>query len=154
MPISDLISFDLIVPSMIAANQKQVFRLIGHEISKAIGIQERIISDRLFDNEKQSASAMGNGIAVSHMHIASLTRPLSMFVKLRTAIDYNAPDNMPVDIICLKLTPEREGASYLRDLARLSRVLRDTQFCHKLRVAEDERTIRSLFEGTITRIAA
>jgi PTS system nitrogen regulatory IIA component len=154
MPFSEPITFDLIIPSMIAANQKQVFRMIGHEISKAIGIQERIISDRLLENEKHSDSALGGGIAVSHMHIASLNKPLSIFVKLRSAIDYNAPDNVAVDMICLLLTPEREGASYLRDLARLSRIMRDTKFCHKLRLSEDERAIRSLFEGTITRIAA
>lgn len=154
MPMTDQISFDYIIPSMIAANQKQVFRLIGHELSKIIGIQERILSDRLLEKEKQSLSAMGNGVAVSHMHISGLTNSLSMFVKLKNPIAYNAPDNMPVDIICLLLTPERDGAAYLRTLARLSRVLRSASFCHKLRAAEDEKAIRAHFEGTSARIAA
>ncbi len=154
MPVTDQISFDLIVPVMIAANQKQVYRLIAHEVSKLVGIQERILSDRLLEKEKQSVSSMGNGVAVPHMHMGSLTKPLAVFVKLKSAVDFNAPDNMPVDLICLLLTPERDGAAYLRTLARLSRLLRNAQFCHKLRAAEDERMIRSLFEGPSARMAA
>lgn len=154
MPMTDQISFDFVLPSLIAANQKQVFRMIGHELSKIIGIQERILSDRLFETERHSISAMGNGVAVSHMHLSGLIKPLSVFVKLKSPIDYNAPDNMPVDIICLLLTPERDGAAYLRTLARTSRLLRNAQFCHKLRAAEDEKAIRAHFEGTSVRIAA
>lgn len=154
MPLTDQTSFDLIVPSMIAANQKQVYRLIAHEVSKLMGIQERILADRLTDVEKQSVSAMGNGIALPHMHISSLNKPLSVFVKLKNPVDFKAPDHMPVDIICLLFTPQRDGTAYLRTLARLSRLLRNPQFCHKLRLAEDEKTIRSLFEGTSARLAA
>lgn len=150
---TDPISFDYILPSLVAANQKQVFRLIGHELSKLIGVQERILSDKLMEKEKESSSAMGNGVAVTHLHM-SLSKPISIYVKLKTAIDFNAPDNMPVDIICLLLTPERDGAAYLRTLARLSRLLRNPSFCNKLRAAEDEKSIRSQFEGTSVRLAA
>lgn len=154
MNMSDQIVFDVIVPSMIAANQKQVYRLIAHEVSKIVGIQTRILSDRLLDNEKQTVSAMGLGIAVPHMHVSSLTKPISVFVRLKNAVDFKAPDNMPVDIICLLLTPERDGAAYLRTLARLSRLLRDSQFCHRLRLADGERAIQSLFKSSSTRMAA
>ena len=154
MPANDQISFDLVVPSMIAANQKQVYRLIAHEVSKLIGIQERILSDRLLEKEKQSASALGHGVATPHLHIGSLIKPVTIFVRLKTPVNFWAPDNLPVDIICLLLTPERDGAAYLRTLARLSRLLRNAPFCHRLRLAENEKTIRSLFEGTAVRLAA
>lgn len=148
------LSFDLVLPSMVAANQKQVLRLVAMEAARLIGIQERILSDRLADKEKQTPSAMGGGIALPHLHISSLTEPVSVFVKLKKPVDFKAADNVPVDIICLLLTPEREGAAYLRTLARLSRLLRDAQFCSTLRNASDEKTIRSLFGVTSARMMA
>lgn len=154
MSVTDQISFDLVIPAMIAANQKQVYRLIAHEVSKLIGIQERILSDRLLEKEKQSTSAMGNGVATPHLHMGSLNKPVSVFIRLKNPVDFNAADNLPVDLICLLMTPERDGAGYLRTLARLSRLLRNPAFCHKLRTAGDERIISSLFEGTSTRMAA
>jgi len=147
-------NFDLVIPSMVAANQKQVLRLIASEVSKIVGIQERIFGDRLIEKEKQSVSAMGNGIAVPHLQMSGLTKQVSIFVRLKSPVDFKAPDNMPVDLICLLLTPERDGAAYLRTLARLSRILRDSQFCHRLRSAEDEKAIRALFDGTAARTMA
>jgi nitrogen PTS system EIIA component len=155
MPVNDTtIRFDLVLPQMIAANQKQIWRTAASEISKIIGIQERILGDRLIENEKQTVSAMGNGIAVPHLHLSSLTQPLNVLIRLRQGVDFKAPDNVPVDIICLLLTPEREGTAYLRTLARLSRMLRDPHFCHKVREAEDERILRSLFDLPSARMMA
>ena len=97
---------------------------------------------------------MGNGVAIPHLHMGSLNKPVSVFIRLKNPVDFKAPDNLPVDLICLLMTPEREGAAYLRTLARLSRLLRNPAFCHKLRAAGDEKTIYSLFEGTSARMAA
>lgn len=154
MSFSEQDNFDLVIPSMNAANQKQAFRQIAAEVSKIIGIQERIFLTRLIDKEKQTISAMGNGIAVPHLHVSSLTKPVSVFVKLKTPVEFDAPDSMPVDLICLLLTPERDGSAYLRTLARLSRMMRNPQFCNRLRQAEDDKTIRALFENAPSRTLA
>ncbi len=141
------LSFDLILPSVIAANQKQALRQTAQEISKIIGIGERILSDRLIDQEKQRSSAIGQGTAVGHLHISSLTQPFSALIRLRDPVDFpGGPDSLPVDLICLLMTPEREGAAYLRTMSRISRLLRDEAICRKLRAAEDDKAIRKIIE--------
>ena len=60
------IDFDIVIPSLIAANKKQVIRLASHEIAKTIGIGERILADRLTEQEKENPAAMGEGIAITH----------------------------------------------------------------------------------------
>jgi PTS system nitrogen regulatory IIA component len=148
------VHFDLIIPSMIAANQKQVLRMVASNVSKIIGIQERILADRLIDKEKQASSAMGDGVAVTHLPISSLTQPLTVFVKLRSPVEFNAPDNLPVDLLCVLLTPERDGALHLRSLARLSRLMRDSAICYNLRQATDERSVRSVMTASTARMMA
>lgn len=140
------IPFDIVLPSLIAANRKQVVRIAAGEIARKIGIGERILADRLIDKEKESPSAMGGGISVTHLHISGLHDSINVFIRLKTPVDMGAPDNKPVDLICLLLTPEREGSAYLRTMARLSRLLRNPQVCTMLRTAQNEKAIRSVFE--------
>lgn len=139
--------FDIVVSGMIAANHKQVQRMIAHEVSKSIGITERIFAERLAEAEKANPPAIGEGIAIIHMQISGLKEATSAFIRLKNPVEMDAPDNRGVDIICLLLTPEREGQVYLRDLARLSRFLRNPSICDRLRTAPDEKSLRATLES-------
>ena len=148
------IPFDVVIPYLIAANQKQVIRLAAHEIAKIIGIGERILADRLTEKEKESPSAMGDGIAITHLHISGLQDSINVFIRLKNAVPMGAPDNKDVDILCLLLTPEREGALYLRTLARTSRLLRNTAICAKIRAAYGEKEIRNILDQSTIQLMA
>ena len=148
-PETTALQFDLIVPSMNAANQKQLVRMSAREVSKVIGIGERILAERLTEREKTSPSAMGDGIAITHLHISGLSESVHVFIRLKNAIDMGAPDKKPVDLVCMLLTPEREGASYLRSMARISRLLRNSGVCAMLRSAEDEKAMRAVLEQPV-----
>lgn len=154
LPADLSVPFDLVIPSMLAANHKQATKAIAHEIARIIGIKERILIDKLVETEKSNPSPMGDGTALTHLRISSLQNSMSILVRLKTPIDMGAPDKQSVDIICLHLTPEREGASYLRSLARMSRLLRNAQICTKLRTASDEKEIRNILEQSSVQLMA
>lgn len=138
--------FDLVIPALPAMNHKQVLRLAALEVSKLIGISERILAERLHDREKEHPAAIGDGAAVMHLQLSGLQNALSVFIRLRQPVAMNAPDKADVDLVCLLLTPEREGSAYLRTLARASRLLRNEPVCIKLRNAADEKAIRLILE--------
>lgn len=140
------INFSLIVPSMIASTHKQAVRLAAQEMAKIIGISERILAERLLEQENEKPSAIGGGVAISHLQLSGLREPMNIFTRLKNPIPMKAPDNMDVDIVCYVLTPEREGSSYLRTMARLSRMLRNPLLCQRLRAAENEKEIGRAFE--------
>ncbi len=148
------ISFDLVIPSLVVPNKKQLTRLVAQEIAKVIGIKERILADRLSETERQNPSAMGDGLSMMHLPMSSLQNAMNVFIKLKNPVDFGAPDNKPVDLICVILTPEREGSSYLRTMARLSRLLRNAQICERLRTASDEKTIRTVLGQSSTKLMA
>ena len=60
------------------------------------------------------------------------------------AIDFEAIDNAPVDLVFLLLTPSEAGADHLKALARVSRLLRNATLCEKLRAADDSAAIFAL----------
>jgi nitrogen PTS system EIIA component len=148
------IAFDIVIPSLVVPNRKQLMRLVAQEIADVIGIKERILSDRLAETEKHNPSSMGDGLSMIHLPISSLKNALTVFVRLKNPIDVGAADNKPVDLVCVILTPEREGSSYLRTMARLSRLLRNAQICERLRAASDEKTIRTILDQSSTKLMA
>ncbi len=139
-------SFDLVVPSLIAVNHKQLIKACARELATLIGIKERILADRLWEKEKTTPSAIGDGIAIVHLHISGLQNPVYALMKCRQPVAMGAADNKQVDLICFILTPEREGAAYLRTMARISRLLRNDILCERLRTAADEKTMRMILD--------
>jgi PTS system nitrogen regulatory IIA component len=60
-----------------------------------------------------------------------------LFARLERAVDFEALDGQPVDLIFLLLAPEGAGADHLKALARVARLLRDSEVARKLRDSRD-----------------
>ena len=67
-----------------------------------------------------------------------------IFVRLEHAIDYEAVDSQPVDLVFMLLAPENAGADHLKALARVSRLLRDKSVCEKLRTAKSPEALYAI----------
>ena len=98
------------------------------------------------DLEKQGSSGIGNGVAISHMRLPRLTRPMIIYSKLSHMVDFNANDGEPVDLMCLVLSPEFEGPKHLQRLAKVTRFFNDEHFCNQLRQASDKQDIRFILK--------
>jgi len=66
---------------------------------------------------------------------------LELIDRLDRAVDFEALDNQPVDLIFLLLAPEGAGADHLKALARIARLLRDPSIAHKLRASHDAESL-------------
>ena len=85
------------------------------------------------ERERLGTTGVGNGIAIPHGKVSNIDRLYGLFARLETPIDFQSIDNQPVDLIFVLLAPESAGADHLKALARISRLLRDTAICKKLR---------------------
>lgn len=142
----NFMTFDVVLPSLQASTQKNLLQQMARSISPLIGMNEKLLFDRLMFQEAQTSSAIGAGVGIMHLHLSSLQSPLNIFVRLQAPIDMASSDNQLVDLFCLQMTPEREGVVYLQSLAKLSRFLRNANTLIKLRAAKDERAIRGILE--------
>ena len=69
---------------------------------------------------------------------------VTLFARLDEAIDFEALDDEPVDLIFLLLAPEHAGADHLKALARISRLLREPSSIEKLRASKGRAAIYSV----------
>ena len=80
-----------------------------------------------------------------HLLLAPALRSIvSVFARLDEAIDFEALDAEPVDLIFLLLAPEHAGADHLKALARISRLLREPSSIEKLRASKDRAALYSV----------
>jgi nitrogen PTS system EIIA component len=141
MPITDLVAPNAILPALKVNNKKQVLQELGARAAVLRGQNERAIFDILMQREKLGSTAIGNGIAIPHGKMPALNRLFGLFARLDRPIDFEALDNQPVDLVFLLLAPEGAGADHLKALARVARLLRDSNVTHKLRASHDAESL-------------
>lgn len=140
------IEFDCILARLGAANARQALQTLAAAAARALDRNEKLLFESLMRRERAGCSAVGGGVAIPHLRMSGLDRPFLAFARLETGVPFErAPDPLPVDLICLVLSPESTGqADHLRRLARVSRLFRDQALCHRLRGAEEDSAVRAL----------
>ena len=90
---------------------------------------------------------LGQGVALPHARFAELQKPVTIFARLSSPIEYDAVDEKRVDLIYLLLGPEIANDEHLKALACAARLLRDPTARQALRHAADEKAISAIFAG-------
>ena len=136
MDIRDILLPEAVLAGLKVTSKKQVLQELSRHAATVTGLNERKIFETLLERERLGTTGVGNGIAIPHGKLAELTRLRGVFARLDKPINFDAIDEQPVDLIFLLLAPEGAGADHLKALARVSRLLRDTATCEKLRGAK------------------
>src|SRR5581483_7182551 len=144
MPLNDLVAPNAVLPALKVNSKKQALQELAARAAALSGQNERQILEILTRREKLGSTAIGNGIAIPHGKMPNLTQLFGMFARLDRAIDFEALDGQPVDLIFLLLAPEAAGADHLKALARVARLLRDGDVAHKLRESRDAAALYSV----------
>jgi nitrogen PTS system EIIA component len=141
MPLNDVVAPDAIIPALKVNGKKQALQELAARASEISGQNERTIFETLMQREKLGSTGVGNGIAIPHGKLPKLGKLFGLFARLERAVDFEALDGQPVDLVFLLLAPEGAGADHLKALARVARLLRDPEIARKLRDSRDAEAI-------------
>ncbi|MGE5202449.1 MAG: PTS IIA-like nitrogen regulatory protein PtsN [Acidobacteriota bacterium] len=144
MDIADLLGPGRVIAAMRGGSKKQVLQELARRAATQTGLHERAIFDKLWERERIGSTGMGMGTAIPHARIGGLAKPFGLFARLEKAIDFEAVDERPVDLLFVLLTPEDAGADHLKALARISRLFRDRAMCEKLRGTDNVDALTAL----------
>jgi len=137
MDISDLLKPEAILPAVHAQSKKQVLQEICAAAARQTGLGERHIFDTILQRERLGSTGVGQGVAIPHGKLATLNALVGVFARLDKPVDFDSLDDQPVDLVFALLAPEGAGADHLKALARVARVLRDSEVAQQLRMAAD-----------------
>lgn len=152
--LSDLLEPTAIVSALAVPNKKALFQQVAAIAARGQPLDAKLIVERLADRERLGSTGFGGGVAIPHGKIDGLDHVIGVFARLASPIDFNAIDDMPVDLVFLLLSPPDAGVEHLKALARVSRRLRDRTFIAKLRGAGSDDALYALFASGEARNAA
>lgn len=137
MPLNDLVAPNAIIPTLRVNSKKQALQELAAKAAQLSGQDERAIFEVLLDREQFDSTGVGNGIAIPHGKLPSLTKLFGVFARLERPIDFESLDGQPVDLVFLLLAPIDAGVDHLKALARVARILREPATARKLRDSRD-----------------
>ncbi|MEQ1768490.1 MAG: PTS sugar transporter subunit IIA [Devosia sp.] len=137
MELADILAEESVLVCTGLKSKREVLEQLAKAAAKQSGHSEQEIFEALSDREALGSTGLGNGIAVPHGKYAPLKGVMAVFAKLEPAVDFEAVDDQPVDIVVMLLAPMGAGADHLKALARVARVLRTEIVTDALRRSHD-----------------
>jgi nitrogen PTS system EIIA component len=141
MDLGDLIAREGIIANLAATSKKQVLHDMSARAAGLTGLAVRDLYDTLLQRERLCSTGFGQGIAIPHGKIASLKSAVVLLARLTKAVEFEALDGEPVDLIFMLLSPEHAGGDHLKALARISRLVRQPGTLDRLRSAKDANSL-------------
>lgn len=113
-------------------------------------LSARNLFDELMSRERLGSTGLGEGVAIPHCRIDCPTI-VTAFLRLDEAVDFDAIDGEPVDLLFVLVVPLEETSAHLDLLATLARLFSDPENRHRLRA---QRSDDALYEELATLIGA
>lgn len=137
MDLSDILSADAVRAFPKPTSKKRLVQEISGFCAQLYDLDEQILFEKMQERELLGSTGMGRGVAIPHARLPGLESVHGAFFALEAAVDFEAVDRQPVDLVFVLLAPENAGADHLKALAKVSRVFRDEQTRAKLRSTHD-----------------
>ena len=154
MQLSDLLGPNTVKVIGGCTSKKRLFHDLGAVAETAYGLNAGEVVDALIEREGLGPTGVGNGIALPHARIKGIDKVSGIFLRLEKPLDFDAVDRQPVDLVFCLLAPEEAGVEHLKALALVSRNMRNSDICAKLRANADPATLFTLLTETTATQAA
>jgi PTS system nitrogen regulatory IIA component len=137
MKILDILAAEDVVADLRGTSKLEVLEELATVLAER---HPEIAKDRLvevlLDREKLGSTAIGEGIAIPHGKLPKLAGVVAAFGRSRTGVDFESLDGGLTRLFFLLVAPEDASGAHLKALARVSRLLRDNDFRHRLLAAD------------------
>lgn len=138
-----------------ARDRDHVFELMAAAIGRTHGLEPAPIHRALSRREQAASTALGNGFAIPHARIGGLSVPLTLFMRTRTGIAFDAPDGRSVrDLLAIMVPVGGDKDDHLRLLALIAELFSDAKFRARLDAAPDATVAAEVFRSGVARVGA
>lgn len=124
-----------------ASSKKRLLHEIADLVQQAYDLNAGLVVEALMSRESLGPTGVGQGVALPHARLDGIGEVMGAFILLDKPIEFDSVDRQPVDIAFALFAPEEAGVEHLKALALVSRTLRDTAICAKLRANPDSSTL-------------
>ncbi|NVK38713.1 MAG: PTS IIA-like nitrogen regulatory protein PtsN [Gammaproteobacteria bacterium] len=127
------------------SSKKKLIEYISQFLaSKIEDAQADDIYERLIAREKLGSTGIGEGIAIPHSRLEECDDTIGALFILDEAIDFDAIDRKPVDIVFVMLVPAEANEQHLKTLSMLAQKFSEASYRSQLRTAKNQEELYQL----------
>jgi len=86
-------------------NRRHAIETAAAAICRKHGLNGYCVAQALWSRELAGSTALGGGVAIPHARFGAISQPVVLFIRPKWAIDFDAPDGKPVEMILVVLVP-------------------------------------------------
>lgn len=106
------------------------------------------LAREVFAREQLMSTGIGRGVGVPHVRLASVKDlVMAVGVNARDLPDYASLDDRPVRIVCMVAARDDQHAEYLKTLAAISNLLKDSVLREAMLAAKDPAAVHQMLAG-------
>ncbi|MEW5721594.1 MAG: PTS sugar transporter subunit IIA [Thermodesulfobacteriota bacterium] len=128
MKLLDILKEEAIIPELGARHKKAVLDELCLRVAEIEGLAKEPLLEVLLEREKLGSTGIEEGIAIPHGKSGEITRMVIACGRSREGVDFESMDGKPTHIFFLLLAPENTAGVHLKALAKISRLLKDSDF--------------------------
>jgi PTS system nitrogen regulatory IIA component len=137
LDIKDFLAPVNVILNMRATDKEQLLRDLSQRAAAALKLNDKIVAAEIMKREELGSTGMGEGIAIPHARIPNVETSFGILARLKSAVDFAAIDEKPVDLVFLLLLPVAPEGEQLNALASVARRLRNPAISSAIREAPD-----------------
>lgn len=139
--IEDILTPERTLTDAPVSSKKKLLEYLASFIANQTQSSATDIFERLLSRERLGSTGIGEGIAIPHCRLPTCEQPFGLLLKLDEAIDFDAMDHRPVDLVFALVVPEEANNQHLQVLAMLARNFTEPEFREALRNAPDAKQL-------------
>ncbi len=147
MTISALLSPQRIFLDTEITSKKKLLELIADIVAEQTNLPKSSIYNNLLGRERLGSTGLGQGFAVPHARLNELDKTLGCFFRLNNAVNFEAPDNQPVDLVFAIIIPEEATEEHLIILSTLASIFSRAEVCDAIRNAGSREEITRIIQS-------
>lgn len=145
MKLAEILTLPLTQNRVSASSKKKVLEHLASLVAGHYSfLNEGALLTNLNNRERLGSTGIGKGIAIPHCRLENCDRVIGAFITLSQAVEFDAIDSEPVDLIFVLVVPQEATSEHLDLLGQLAQRFNDDTFCADVREASNDETLFAL----------
>ncbi|HUV22204.1 MAG TPA: PTS sugar transporter subunit IIA [Gammaproteobacteria bacterium] len=147
MTISTLLSPQKIFIDTEVTSKKKLLELIANIVADRSQLGQSVIYNNLLNRERLGSTGLGRGFAVPHARVPDLDKTIGCFFRLKEPVNFESPDNLPVDLVFTIIIPQEATEEHLLILSALAKIFSRDDVCRAIREATSKEEIETIIRS-------
>lgn len=142
MLLKDLIQPDNVLCNANARSKKHCIEILSELLVRGVpDIAHEDVFEGLIERERLGCTSLEEGVAFPHCRVDGLQQNVAALIKLSDPVDFDAPDDEPVDVVFGLAVPADLDAELNNDIGKIAELLRDRELRGRMREAKTSKEL-------------